>query len=255
MIPALFLIPLVALFRIFMAWQPTGRSGLLASSWLPGFTPVAAVALCAGMFLPRRLALVVPLGILLLSDAIIDAHYGAHSFRPQRWSTTHCWPWSASSGWDCAAPLFHVEQRLASRRTRRDAGRIRVFLRCQQRPGLARFARLSADRCGLVARAHPGPARLSAVLRFFPKRTCQRRPLFYGVRRLCPPFAATRGTPPFLCAGRARTGHIFRRRGAARGLIRPHGSVPGTAPAGEGSHTARATPHAAPLTGFPSARP
>ncbi len=79
MIPALFLIPLVALFRIFMAWQPVG-GGLRSSSWLPGFTPLAAVALCAGVFLPRRLALVVPLGILLCSDAIIDAHYGAHFF-------------------------------------------------------------------------------------------------------------------------------------------------------------------------------
>ena len=81
MIPALCLIPLVALFRIFMAWQPVG-GGLHASSWLPGFTPLAAVALCAGVYLPRRLALVIPMGILLLSDAIIDAHYGAHFFSP-----------------------------------------------------------------------------------------------------------------------------------------------------------------------------
>ena len=79
MIPALFLIPLVALFRILMAWHQAG-GGLHAWSWLPGFMPLAAVALCAGVFLPRRLALVIPLGILLLSDAIIDAHYGAHFF-------------------------------------------------------------------------------------------------------------------------------------------------------------------------------
>lgn len=79
MLPALILIPLVALFRIFMAWQPVG-GGLHSSSWLPGFTPLAAVALCAGVYLPRRLALVIPLGILLCSDAIIDAHYGAHFF-------------------------------------------------------------------------------------------------------------------------------------------------------------------------------
>ena len=79
MIPALFLIPLVALFRIFMAWQPVG-GGFHSWSWLPGFTPLAAVALCAGVYLPRRLALVIPLGILLLTDALIDAHYGAHFF-------------------------------------------------------------------------------------------------------------------------------------------------------------------------------
>lgn len=79
MIPALFLIPLVALFRIFMAWHQAG-GGVHAWAWLPGFMPLAAVALCAGVFLPRRLALVIPLGILLLSDAIIDAHYGARFF-------------------------------------------------------------------------------------------------------------------------------------------------------------------------------
>ena len=57
-----------------------GGGGLHSWSWLPGFTPLAAVALCAGIYLPRRLALVIPLGILLLSDAVIDAHYGARFF-------------------------------------------------------------------------------------------------------------------------------------------------------------------------------
>ena len=75
MLPALFLIPLVALFRIFFAWQPAG-----ASTWLLGSSPLAAVALCGGLFLPRRMALAVPLGILLVSDAVIDAHYGANFF-------------------------------------------------------------------------------------------------------------------------------------------------------------------------------
>ncbi len=74
MIPALFLIPLVALFRIFLAWQPVGTP--LHPSWLVGFTPLAGVAVCAGMFLPRRLALMIPLGVLMFSDAVIDAHYG-----------------------------------------------------------------------------------------------------------------------------------------------------------------------------------
>ncbi len=74
MFPALLLIPLVALFRVFLAWQPT------VSEWTLGLSPLAAVALCAGAFLPRRLALVVPLGILLLSDLVIDLHYGANFF-------------------------------------------------------------------------------------------------------------------------------------------------------------------------------
>ena len=75
MFPALLLIPLVTLSRIFLAWQPAG-----ASTWLAGSSPLAAVALCGGLFLPRRLALVVPLSILLVSDLVIDAHYGASFF-------------------------------------------------------------------------------------------------------------------------------------------------------------------------------
>ncbi len=77
MLPALFLIPLVALFRIWLAWH---QDAVGVSSWLPGFSPLAAVALCAGAFLPRRLAFAVPLGILFASDLAINAHYGASFF-------------------------------------------------------------------------------------------------------------------------------------------------------------------------------
>ncbi len=77
MFPALLLIPLVALFRIFLAWQP---GGTFSSTGLPGACPMSAVALCAGLFLPRRFALAVPVGILLLSDLVIDLHYGAGFF-------------------------------------------------------------------------------------------------------------------------------------------------------------------------------
>lgn len=75
MFPALLLIPLVALFRIFLAWQPVGTN-----TWAAGFSPLSALALCAGLFMPRRWALVFPLGVLLLSDALIDAHYGHYYF-------------------------------------------------------------------------------------------------------------------------------------------------------------------------------
>ncbi len=77
MFPALLLIPLVALFRVFLAWQPAGG---FYNSVLPGACPLSAVALCAGMFLPRRLALIVPLSILLISDVVIDGHYHENFF-------------------------------------------------------------------------------------------------------------------------------------------------------------------------------
>lgn len=81
MLPALFLIPLVALYRVLLAWHPSGMDG--AALWLTGFVPLSAVAWCAGAYLPRRLALLAPLGALALSDVIIDAHYGAAFFTAQ----------------------------------------------------------------------------------------------------------------------------------------------------------------------------
>ncbi len=77
MLPALLLIPLVVLFRVFLAWEPAGA---FYNTVLPGACPLSAVALCAGMFLPRRLALVVPLSILLVSDVVIDLHYHENFF-------------------------------------------------------------------------------------------------------------------------------------------------------------------------------
>jgi hypothetical protein len=72
MLPALCLIPLVAVLRVLLGWHAT-----VTSTWLAGCTPLSAVALCAGVYLPRRLSLVIPLGILLLSDGVIDWHFGA----------------------------------------------------------------------------------------------------------------------------------------------------------------------------------
>jgi hypothetical protein len=40
------------------------------------FSPLAAIALCGGIYLPRRLALAVPLGALFVSDLVLNGHYG-----------------------------------------------------------------------------------------------------------------------------------------------------------------------------------
>ena len=47
-----------------------------ASPLLPNFSPLAAIALCGGIYLSRRLAFVLPLAILFASDLILNAHYG-----------------------------------------------------------------------------------------------------------------------------------------------------------------------------------
>jgi hypothetical protein len=46
------------------------------AGFLNNFSPVAAIALCGGIYLPRRLALIVPLGALLITDVLLNWHYG-----------------------------------------------------------------------------------------------------------------------------------------------------------------------------------
>ena len=143
---------------------------------------------------------------------------------------------------------------------RRNARRIDVLLRRQQRPRVVRLARLSADRRRAAPGAHHRAAAiLAALVCFFPKRACQRRPLFYGVRRLCPPDAAARGTHPFFRIGRLRAGRDSCRR-AAPGLIpirtAEPASRPPRSPTGGGSfHRPHHHRTLRRLTGFPSARP
>ena len=53
-------------------------SGVSAGSigWLPNFSPLAAIALCGAIYLPRRFAFVLPLAVLFLSDLVLNAHFG-----------------------------------------------------------------------------------------------------------------------------------------------------------------------------------
>lgn len=45
-------------------------------AWL-NFAPLAAIALCGAIYLPRKMALLLPLAALLASDLVLNAHYGA----------------------------------------------------------------------------------------------------------------------------------------------------------------------------------
>jgi hypothetical protein len=49
----------------------------LAPDVLPNFSPLMASALCAAIFLPGWIGLLVPVAALVLSDALLNAHYGA----------------------------------------------------------------------------------------------------------------------------------------------------------------------------------
>lgn len=45
--------------------------------WLLNFSPLAALALCGPTIFPRRVALLLPLSILLFSDVVLNIHFGA----------------------------------------------------------------------------------------------------------------------------------------------------------------------------------
>ncbi|MDR3402081.1 MAG: hypothetical protein P4L99_06240 [Chthoniobacter sp.] len=71
MFAALFLLVVVVVYRIL--------SGFLGSddyTWLHNFAPVAAVALCGAVYLPRRIAAVLPIAMLFISDLVLNLfHY------------------------------------------------------------------------------------------------------------------------------------------------------------------------------------
>ncbi len=71
MIAPLVLLLVVVVFRVVL-----GIAGSADMTWLHNFSPVAAVALCGAVYLPRRVAWSLPLAILLLSDIALNLfHY------------------------------------------------------------------------------------------------------------------------------------------------------------------------------------
>jgi hypothetical protein len=45
--------------------------------WLLDFSPLAALALCGPAIFPRRVAFLLPLSILMISDVVLNVHFGA----------------------------------------------------------------------------------------------------------------------------------------------------------------------------------
>jgi hypothetical protein len=71
MIPALLLIIAAILFRIVTCFF----GDLHSIGWL-NFAPIAAIALCAAAYFPGKYKFTVPLMALLISDLVLNAHYG-----------------------------------------------------------------------------------------------------------------------------------------------------------------------------------
>jgi hypothetical protein len=74
---ALLLLAAITLFRVVIGFQPAHLP------WLENFAPVAAVALCGGIYLPRRLAFAVPLGALFISDLLLNWHFHSPLVSPE----------------------------------------------------------------------------------------------------------------------------------------------------------------------------
>jgi hypothetical protein len=47
------------------------------AQWLQNFSPVAAIALCGAIYLPKKLAVALPLIALFVSDLLLNLHYHA----------------------------------------------------------------------------------------------------------------------------------------------------------------------------------
>ena len=77
MIPAFLLILIAVLYRVVM-----GSFVQLESAWLANFAPLAAIALCSAAYFPPGYKFAVPLVLLLVSDIILNLHYGASLLSP-----------------------------------------------------------------------------------------------------------------------------------------------------------------------------
>jgi len=77
MIPALLLIIVAVAFRIATTFFGHADS----MGWM-NFAPIAAIALCAAAYFPRKYKFTVPMIALLISDLVLDAHYGFSLFSP-----------------------------------------------------------------------------------------------------------------------------------------------------------------------------
>ncbi len=74
---------------------------LLRAAWLPdlpNFSPVMALAICGGLFLPRTLAVLVPLSALILTDVLLDLHYGVAPFSAATFLGYACYGLGVASG-------------------------------------------------------------------------------------------------------------------------------------------------------------
>jgi hypothetical protein len=71
----------------------------VAPEVLPNFSPLMATALCGAVFIPGVAGLVIPVAALLISDALLNLHYGAPVVSVQMLWTLPCYLIAVGFGW------------------------------------------------------------------------------------------------------------------------------------------------------------
>ena len=68
----------LSLLVLAIAWRLTiGMGHRHDFEWIHNFAPLSAIALCGARYLPRRLALALPLVALFITDLVLNAYYSA----------------------------------------------------------------------------------------------------------------------------------------------------------------------------------
>lgn len=70
----------LALFAVAMASRLYTPFGGAHATWLQNFSPLAALCLCGAIYFPRKLAVMLPVSIIFLSDLFLNAHYHRSMF-------------------------------------------------------------------------------------------------------------------------------------------------------------------------------
>lgn len=71
----------------------------LAPEALPNFSPLMASALCGAVFIPGVAGLVIPVAALVISDALLNLHYGVPVVSVQLLWTLPCYLVAVGLGW------------------------------------------------------------------------------------------------------------------------------------------------------------
>jgi hypothetical protein len=96
MIAGIALLVISALFRLLPVFLGVTTE---QSSWMVGFSPIAAIVLCGAACFPRRIAIAIPFVALLVTDVILNRHYGYPAFNSGMLVNIAAFATIAAVGW------------------------------------------------------------------------------------------------------------------------------------------------------------